>query len=91
MALVGMDTDLAQTQHSSLTTQGIDAIQNILTSLDGLLGQIADNWKGNDSVNFHQEYQTTHRTQLNTLHQELTAFAQKFNQNIQDQINVSAS
>ena len=50
---MGMDTDLASTQLSQLQNQGIDAVQTVMQSLDSLLGEIANNWKGSDSATFH--------------------------------------
>ena len=91
MALVGMDTDLATSQHTQLSTQGEQAIQQIIQTLDSLLGQIADNWRGNDSTNFHNDWQSTHRTQLSNIATSLGDFATTFNNNIQQQIQTSAS
>jgi uncharacterized protein YukE len=90
MALVGMDTDLAHSQLSQLQHQGIDAIQAVMGQLDALLGQIVDNWKGQDALNFHNEYNSSLRTQLNNIHTALSEFASVFNQNISDQIATSS-
>jgi hypothetical protein len=86
-----MDTDLANTQLSQLQAQGVDAVQTIINQLDSLLGQIADNWKGQDSLNFHSDWNSTLKTQLTNVHSSLTDFHSTFNRNIQDQVATSAS
>lgn len=91
MALVGMDTDLATSQAQQLATQGVDAISTLISTLDSLVNQISSNWKGNDSVNFGTEWTSTHRTQLSNVHTALSDFHTKFAQNIQQQIETSAT
>mgnify|MGYP000932945047 CR=1 FL=1 len=90
MAFVGMDTDLAQTQLTRLQTQGIDQIQNAITTLNSLLGDIAGNWKGADSAAFHSNWQSGPAVQLNNILQALTHFHGEFNKNIQEQIATSS-
>lgn len=90
MAFEGMDTDLAGVQLSTLQTQGVDVVQNAITQLNGLIGQIADNWKGPDATNFHHEWQSNLSSQLNNVHQALIQFHTTFNHNIQQQIQASA-
>lgn len=91
MALVGMDTDLAQSQLSQLQNQGVDAVHAVITQLDALLGQIADNWKGQDSTSFHSDWNGNLKTQLANIQTQLADFHTKFNQNIQDQVATSAN
>jgi uncharacterized protein YukE len=91
MALVGMDTDLATTQAQQLSTQGVDAIQNLISTLEGLVGQISANWKGTDASNFHNEWSSTHRAQLQQVHTALSDFHTTFTRNIQEQIHTSAT
>lgn len=91
MAFVGMDTDLATTQATSLQTQGSDALTTLIGQLDSLLGQIAENWKGTDSGNFHNEWLTSHRVQLTNVQTALSTFKQTFDRNIQDQVATSSS
>jgi uncharacterized protein YukE len=90
MALVGMDTDLATTQAQQLNTQGVDAIQTLIGTLDSLLNQVEGNWKGTDATNFHTEWASTHRTQLTNVHTALADFHTKFVQNINEQVTTSA-
>lgn len=90
MAFVGMDTDLAQSQLGRLQSQGIDQIQQAITALNGLLGEIANNWKGTDSATFHSNWQSGPAQQLNTIHQTLVDFHAQFNRNIQEQVETSS-
>jgi uncharacterized protein YukE len=91
MALEGMDTGLAQTQAQQLLNQGVDAIQTLIGSLDSLVSQIQDNWKGPDATNFQGEWSGTHRPQLQNVLNALTEFHQTLTTNITQQIQASAS
>jgi uncharacterized protein YukE len=91
MAMIGMDTDLATSQAQQLATQGVDGIAQLISTLDNLVGQISSNWQGTDATNFHNEWNSTHRTQLQNVHTALSDFHMTFNRNIQDQIHTSAS
>lgn len=90
MAFEGMDTDLAGTQLSTLQTQGVDAVQTVISSMNSLIGEIANNWKGPDASNFHNDWQSSLSSQLNNVHQALIAFHQHFNANIQQQVQASS-
>lgn len=91
MALVGMDTDLAQTQLTQLQNQGVDALQQMIGQLDALIGQIEGNWKGADASNFNSEWNSNIKTMLNNVHTQLADFHTKFNSNIQAQVQTSAN
>lgn len=90
MALVGMDIELAQSQLSQLQNQGVDAVQQLIAQLDGLVNQIESNWKGSDATNFHSEWNGNLKSALNNVHTQLADFHTKFNQNIQDQAATSS-
>jgi uncharacterized protein YukE len=91
MAFEGMDTDLGQSQASQLQSQGVDALQQLISQVGSLVGQIESNWKGPDATNFQNEWSSTLQSQLNNVHTALTTFHTTFTNNINQQISASAN
>jgi uncharacterized protein YukE len=89
MAFIGMDIEQATSHQSQLKNQGIDALFNAIHSLDGVLGQLVDVWKGLDSTNFHSDWMQTHRPNLSTVHDNLQTFHDNLGREIQDQLRAS--
>lgn len=90
MAVSGMDTDLATSHATQLSTQGVDAVSTLISTLDSLVNQITENWRGTDAVQFQHEWTGSYRTQLNSVHQALSEFHGQFTRNIQEQISTSS-
>jgi uncharacterized protein YukE len=91
MAFIGMDVDAATGHAQTLQNQGVDAIQSIITALDGLLPQIMDAWKGTDATSFDSDWNSSHKPNLSNIHSALVEFHTKLTQNIQQQTETSAS
>jgi uncharacterized protein YukE len=91
MAFEGMDTDLATSQASQLQSQGVDALQQLISSVGGLVSQIEGNWKGPDASNFQNEWTSQLQSQLNNVHNALSSFHTTFTSNINQQISASSN
>lgn len=91
MAIIGMDVEAATGHATSLQTNGIDALHNLITQLDSTVNGLMDAWKGTDAGNFQSDWQSSHKPNLTTIQAALTDFHTKLNQNIQAQVDTSAS
>jgi uncharacterized protein YukE len=91
MAFIGMDVEAATGNAQTLQSQGVDAIQNVISALDGLVPQLMSNWRGTDATGFESDWNSTHKPNLSTVHQALLEFHTKLTQNIQAQTETSAT
>ena len=88
MAMIGMDVQ----QVRELATQfgaKADAINDIITEINGKLG--STEWKGTDSEQFRNDWNSNLTTQLRNVAQALRDAQQKATKNAQDQENTSNS
>lgn len=91
MALIGMDVEAANGHSQHLQTQGIDAITNAITSIESVVNGLMDAWKGTDATNFQSDWNSSLKPNLNTVHTSLVDYQTKLKNNIQEQINTSAT
>jgi uncharacterized protein YukE len=91
MAFIGMDVDAATGYASTLQSQGVDAVQSVISALDSLLPQLMDAWKGTDATSFDSDWNSTHKPNLTSVHTALVDFHTKLTQNISQQTETSAT
>ena len=73
MARLGMDVDVVEQNASKLKGKG-EEIDHIISSLEGLVGEIHGAWDGKDSNEFSNSEWPRYRKQLQTISQQLKAF-----------------
>lgn len=89
MAFEGMDTGEVQSLGHQLQNQG-NAIESIVSAVDGLIGTLEGVWKGADATQFVGWWQSQHRPALKSAAEAVTGLGQSALNNAQQQIDASA-
>lgn len=76
MALLGMDVDeVERIGHDLINTQ-VKLLENVLNAINGHVGHLPGIWHGNDSNQFIQLWESTHKPALNTLMEHINLLGQ---------------
>ncbi|MDV3219940.1 WXG100 family type VII secretion target [Intrasporangium sp.] len=89
MAWLGMNDDEVTAQGNVLQQQA-EAIQQLITKVDQEVESLKQNWQGDDSRQFEQEWTGTHRPELQKAHKLLTEMKATIDREVQQQRDTSA-
>ena len=90
MAQLGMDID-AVTQHgTSLKHIGDNDLPQLIVRVDALIGDIQNNWWGQDAQQFHSSWTSTFRPSFQTIANAISGYGQSAVINAQAQQQVSS-
>lgn len=89
MAFKGMDVDEARVGSTKLTGAK-SALEQTKSSLQTTVTNIHAAWKGQDSDNFLQEWEGTHKGRLQEIIDAIEAFKNKLDGQIQEQETASS-
>lgn len=87
-SFLGMDPQEVRSLATQLSHDA-DEIERIANALTGQLGSVQ--WVGSDATNFRDDWNGTHRAQLNTVANALRDAASRANNNASQQEQASAS
>jgi|EndMetStandDraft_8_1072994.scaffolds.fasta_scaffold209637_2 uncharacterized protein YukE len=73
MSMMGMDPDQIENIGRQVQHQA-QAVQQVMTAVDGLISQAEQAWKGQDADQFRDKWNSSFKTVLNNLHTELDQF-----------------
>jgi uncharacterized protein YukE len=86
--MLGMDVGEVRSFANQLDSRA-DEIEQIVNTLSNALHQVQ--WQGNDANGFRHDWESTHRSQLNTVANALRDAARVANNNANQQEQTSAS
>ena len=89
MAWLGMNDDEVNAQGNILQQQA-DAIQKLITQVDQEVESLKQNWQGDDSRQFEQEWTGTHRPELQKAQKLLTEMKTTIDHEVQQQRETSS-
>ena len=89
MAWLGMNDDEVHAQGGVLHTQA-EAIQKLITKVDHEVESLKQNWQGDDSKQFEQEWTGTHRPELLKAQKLLEQMKTTIDQEVSQQRNTSS-
>src|SRR4051812_14676108 len=89
MAWLGMNDDEVNAQGNVLQQQA-EAIQKLITKVDQEVESLKQNWQGDDSRQFEQEWTGTHRPELQKAQKLLTEMKSTIDHEVQQQRSTSS-
>jgi WXG100 family type VII secretion target len=89
MAWLGMNDDEVGAQGNVLQQQA-EAIQKLITKVDQEVESLKQNWQGDDSKQFEQEWTGTHRPELQKAQKLLTEMKSTIDHEVQQQRSTSS-
>jgi WXG100 family type VII secretion target len=89
MAWLGMNDDEVNAQGNVLQQQA-EAIQKLITKVDQEVESLKQNWQGDDSKQFEQEWTGTHRPELQKAQKLLTEMKTTIDREVQQQRETSS-
>lgn len=88
MAFEGMDVDQVNSIGNQLKSQG-DAIDQVISAINGLVGQLPGIWQGKDATEFESWWNTQHKPALHNASVAIHGLGQSALNNASDQAGVS--
>lgn len=87
--IIGMDPDAVEQLSRDLHNQA-EAINGVVSKIDGLVNHMQGIWKGHDSDQFAGWWRDQHRKALNAAHEAIEGLSTSARNNANDQRQVSA-
>lgn len=76
MALLGMDVDEVERIGRDLSTNQAQAVGTVMQAIQAHIGTLQSTWHGGDAQRFSQEWESTHKPQMQQLMQVIQEFGQ---------------
>jgi uncharacterized protein YukE len=86
----GMDTAQVSSLANQLNQQA-SAIESVASTINGLVSQMSEAWRGPDATQFSSEWTGTLKGALTNVQNAITGFANLATQNVQQQEQASAA
>lgn len=88
MSFLGMDLESALNHARRLESNAANEIFNVLATMEGIIPQLMEAWKGEDAERFEREWMG-HRSALRTAHGALNELVDSLNASVESQRRAS--